>query len=210
MYKAVLWDIDGTLIDTEGLHFRILEKLCEERGHLLPCAPEEIAGLSVYKIWDALDLSRSFSTQESWIEAMHSRYFHHLQEGLLRSGIKEALNKIHQAGLVQIAVSNGNRQMVDMNLKQTGISSYFSHTISCDDVVNPKPDPEPYQKALDYLNIEGDQAVAVEDTLVGIIAAKKAFLTTFAFPNAHTQHLNFELADFVIEHPKEIVHFLNL
>ena len=108
----------------------------------------------------------------------------------------------------QAVVSNAVREIVDLNLTQTSLAHFFECSISRNNVSNPKPDGEPYQAALKHFNLNLWEALAVEDTPVGIQAAKNAGLIAVAFPNEHTEKMDFRLADFVIQHPRQLIEII--
>lgn len=203
MIKAIFWDIDGTLINTESFHYSHVDGVCKEKG--LTFDPVQTAGMSNADLWEHAKLYNFFPSYEEWLTLISKGYDQEISPSLVREGIHEVLEYFHKNGIRQIAVSNGTRFVVDVNLKDTNLLQFFEHTISCDDVNHAKPHPEPYLKALQYCNLNHKEVLAIEDTPIGLQAAQEAGLMAVAFPNPQTSFLNLERSDFTIHHPKDLI-----
>lgn len=127
----------------------------------------------------------------------------------IREGILNILIYLKTLGLKQAVVSNAVREIVDLNLTQNSLAHFFECSISRNDVLNPKPDGEPYLAALKHFDLNSLEVLAVEDTPLGIQAAKNAGFIAVAFPNEHTHKMDFGLADFVIQHPSQLIEIIN-
>ncbi len=183
--KAVLWDIDGTLVDSEPLHLEALLAVCSRFNVDISDLPDDtFIGVNLNGVWDALkhrfpdDLSLN-----AWKASIDEHYAQHSEKLRVMPGAIETIQRLHARGIRQAAVSNSGRSVVDTNLAFLGINALFEFSISLDDVSEPKPAPEPYLQALAAMNIESSQALAVEDSRAGAMSAKAAGLTLVAYNN---------------------------
>ena len=149
LFRAVAWDIDGTLIDSEPLHQRALVAASAALGaDLSDIEPEAFRGVHAIDIWKALKprfpRGSSFKT---WIAAIEGYYVAHAGELEPNPGALEAMRELAERGVAQACVSNSGRTIVDANIKALGIGKIIAFSLSLEDVSSGKPDPEPYREA---------------------------------------------------------------
>ena len=93
------------------------------------------------------------------------------------------LNRTQWPDWPECAVSNSNRVIVDANLNRLGLEKLLEFSLSLDDVARPKPDPFPYERALELMGLLPWEAIAVEDSLSGGTSAKAAGIFTIGYQN---------------------------
>lgn len=211
-YSAVVWDMDGTLIDTESIHAETLKSSCHTFGFKVFPHHHHI-GLCMSQIWSAIGgTQQSRISQNDWLEHLHCEFVKKtsLNKDYIRPGIKSVLETLSGFKILQACATNSPRIAIDFNMANLEIGHHFQHTLSRDDVKAGKPSPEIYLKACDKLGFSAEKCVAVEDTPVGIQSAKAAGMTTIAFPNQMTKNLDFSQADLVIENIDLLLDFLGI
>ena len=183
--KAVLWDVDGTLVDSEPLHLEALLAVCARFNVDISNLPDDtFIGVNLNGVWDALKhLFPDSLSLNAWKASIDEYYAHHAEKLHVMPGAIETIQRLNKAGIRQAAVSNSGRSVVDTNLAFLGINALLEFSISLDDVSAPKPAPEPYLQALAAMNLEPSQALAVEDSKAGAMSAKAAGLTLVAYNN---------------------------
>lgn len=181
--RAVLWDVDGTLVDSEPLHLRALRAACANCGADPADLPAEgYVGLSPREEWSAVkDRLPDGLTRARWMRERDAYYLAHARGLGAMPHALDAVRRLAGAGLAQAAVSNSSRRIVDANLEAAGLGQYLRFTLSLDDVPAGKPDPAPYVMALDRLGLEARRAVAVEDSATGVTSAKRAGLRVIGY-----------------------------
>ncbi|WP_306260470.1 HAD family phosphatase [Pararhizobium sp. IMCC21322] len=183
--KAVLWDIDGTLVDSEPLHLKALLAVCMQYNADISDLPDDtFIGVNLNGVWDAL--KRRFPaelTRGVWTKAIDDHYVRQSETLHAMPGAIETIKSLHGLGIRQAAVSNSGRKVVDTNLEFLRTNGIFEFSISLDDVSEAKPDPEPYLQAMSKMEIEPSQALAIEDSHSGAKSAKAAGLTLVAYNN---------------------------
>ena len=182
MIKAVAWDIDGTLVDSEPLHLKSLRLVCEKYNvDISDLSDEYFIGVNLYGVWKKLRKRFPVSLKfDEWANQINSFYFANSSTLNMTIHASEVINELHILGISQAAVSNSNRSVVDINLAALGVSKIFNFSLSLDDVKKGKPDPFPYQLATKKLRLKPDEILAVEDSNSGIISAQKAGLKVAA------------------------------
>ena len=180
--RAVAWDIDGTLIDSEPLHEAVLREVCAGYGaDVSDTDPERFRGLHMPDVWRALRPRLPAGlTGEEWQETMILRYVARAGELRPLPGAREVMQKFADAGLRQVCVSNSGRRVVDANLRILAVDGLIEFSLSLDDVAAGKPDPEPYAAAARRLGLEAGAMAAVEDSVAGATSAHRAGLRVFA------------------------------
>jgi HAD superfamily hydrolase (TIGR01509 family) len=178
LFRAVAWDIDGTLIDSEPLHERALAAASAALGaDLSDLEPDAFRGVHAIDIWEALKprfpAGSSFKT---WIAAIEDYYVAHAGELEPIPGALEAIRKLAERGIAQACVSNSGRTIVDANIEALGIGTIIAFSLSLDDVSSGKPDPEPYREAAHRFALPAAAVVAVEDSGAGARSARAAGL----------------------------------
>jgi HAD superfamily hydrolase (TIGR01509 family) len=178
LFRAVAWDIDGTLIDSEPLHQRALVRASASLGaDLSDLDPEAFRGVHAIDIWKALKPRFPAGTLfDTWIAAIEGYYVLHAGELEPVPGALEAMRELAERGLAQACVSNSGRRIVDANIKALGIGEIVAFSLSLDDVSSGKPDPEPFREAARRLGAEPHATVAVEDSGAGARSARAAGL----------------------------------
>jgi HAD superfamily hydrolase (TIGR01509 family) len=178
LFRAVAWDLDGTLIDSEGLHQRSLIETGAKFGVDLSDLPEEaFRGVHMRDVWTALKPRFPKSVdRKTWIAAIERFYVARAPSLPPIPGAVEAVRALAARDVAQACVSNSGRAIVDANLDALGIRSAMSFSISLEDVAAGKPDPEPYREAARRFALPAATVVAVEDSGAGARSARAAGL----------------------------------
>ena len=178
LFRAVAWDIDGTLIDSEPLHQRALVAASAALGvDLSDIEPEAFRGVHAIDIWEALKPRfPAGSLFKTWIAAIEDYYVAHVGELEPNPGALEAMRELAEHGIVQACVSNSGRAIVDANIEALGIGKIIAFSLSLDDVSSGKPDPEPYRETARRFALRAAEVVGVEDSGAGARSARAAGL----------------------------------
>ncbi len=181
--RAVAWDIDGTLIDSEPLHHRALVAVCRDlKVDLSGVTDETFCGVHMKDVWRHLRSRAPSELEEArWLAAIESYYVEHRSELAPIEGAREVIAKLAERGLRQCCVSNSGRTIVDANLDVIGVGEAIEFSISLDDVKAGKPSPEPYLQAARRLSLAPRELMAVEDSATGLESARLGGLRSCAF-----------------------------
>lgn len=176
--RAVAWDIDGTLIDSEPAHHLALVAVCATFGLDLTSLPEEtFLGVHVHDVWRALRPQLPADLVEAeWLAAIEADYARRAAALAPMPGAVETVRALAARGIPQCAVSNSARRVVDANIAALGLSDLLAFTLALDDVREGKPSPESYLRACERMNVPPHEAMAVEDSPTGARAARAAGL----------------------------------
>lgn len=187
---AVLWDLDGTLVDSEG-YWGLAERSLSARypGEWTHEDGLQLTGLSLpvscQIMRDKMQI-HDLSIQEIIDELTDGVLFHLNQEVHWRPGALELAAKLHKAGVRQAIVTMSIRRMAlavrDAAHSQTGLE-IFDLVVAGDDVTNGKPHPEAYLTAAAQLGYAASECVAIEDSLNGLKSAESAGTRALAVPN---------------------------
>ena len=181
--RAVAWDVDGTLVDSEPLHHRALVAGCLQWGIDLSDLPDQaFRGIHMKDVWLAL-MNRFPRTlrEQDWLDAINAHYIAHRAELRAMPQAVETVRALADLGIAQVCVSNSARPIVDANLDALGISDCMTFSISLDDVSEGKPSPLPYAESCRMLGIVPPATLAVEDSRTGAASARAAGLVVAGY-----------------------------
>ena len=186
--KAVLWDMDGTLVDSEKVWDVSLAALYEKLGgELTPAVRASMIGsvaentmLIVYTDL-GLPIDRDAMAESSrWLNEYTAGLF---DRGLpWCEGAKELLDALTAERTPMALVTNTERALTERALNGIG-REYFSATVCGDEVRSGKPAPDPYRRAAELLGIAPEDCLAVEDSVTGTTAAERAGCPVLVVPN---------------------------
>lgn len=183
---AVLWDMDGTLLDSELLWDVSLAELARQLGGVLsPQAREAMVGtnmaLSMDILYTDLGLSnRDIESDAAWLDTRTGELF---ADGLLwRPGARELLHAVRDAGLSTALVTATNRPLVTEALRSMGPENF--DVVICGGQTIAKPDAAPYLEALSQLGLNPVDALVIEDSPTGMAAGLAAGCPVLAVPSA--------------------------
>jgi HAD superfamily hydrolase (TIGR01509 family) len=187
LIDAVVFDLDGLLLDTEQLWDEVREALTRELGgRWTEQAQADMMGMSS-KEWSAYmhdELGLAEPPDElnrMVVERMEERYRRRLP---LIDGAVEAVERLAERWPLGLA-SSSNRPLIDLALELMGVSDRFQSTVSSEEVDRGKPAPDVYVEAARRLGVAPDRAVAIEDSANGVRAARAAGMAVIAIPNPH-------------------------
>jgi len=186
--RAVLFDMDGTLVDSEKLWHVALQELYSRRGgELTPAAREATVGgtaESVMRIVYAdLGLEPDPADMAATVDWLHD-YTAELFDGGLPwcAGARELLGSLADASVPMALVTNTRRVLTERALDSIG-RHYFTVSVCGDEVVRGKPAPDAYQRAAELLGFTPAQCLAVEDSVTGAASAEGAGCPVLVVPN---------------------------
>jgi HAD superfamily hydrolase (TIGR01509 family) len=188
MMKAVLFDMDGTLVDSEKLWEVALQVLYSRLGgELTPAVREATVGGSAESLMQIIytDLGLDPDADEM---AAHSDWLHDYTADLFDGGLpwcdgaRELLDTLADSAVPMALVTNTRRALTERALDSIG-RHYFAASVCGDEVVRAKPGPDPYQRAAALLGFDPAQCLAIEDSVTGAASAEDAGCPVLVVPN---------------------------
>lgn len=179
MIKAIIFDMDGVLIDAKEWHYAALNKALEMFGYFINRYDHIVTydGLPTSKKLEMLSMEKNLPwklhsficelKQQYTVERIHTDchpVFAH----------EYALSKLKMEGYRMAVASNSIRSTVELMMERANLAGYFEFLLSNQDVVNAKPNPEIYEKAISRLELTPKECLVVEDNHNGIEAARAA------------------------------------
>ncbi|MED1411258.1 MULTISPECIES: HAD family hydrolase [Bacillus] len=203
--KAIIFDFDGLIVDTETIWFHSFRDAVREYGGELPL--EEFAkciGTTDEVLYAYLkeQLKEKFN-EHALKEKVTTLHKEKMKIPKARDGVKEYLEEARELGLKVALASSSSKEWVVRFLEELQIREYFEVIKTREDVEKVKPDPALYRIAIEELGIELSEAVVFEDSLNGLKAAIAAGLKCVIVPNDVTRNLQFENHHLRIESMKE-------
>lgn len=205
---SVIFDLDGVLTDTETHFFRAVNVLLTDQEHEALTDHEMIGlvGLDNASLWNHLrtvrPLEMSLAEYTKRVDSIAQNIY--ALEMKPSDGAIELLARVRAQRLPMGLATSGEMAWVGNRLSILGIEDAFDAVVTGDQTNHPKPDPEIYRIALGKLNRDPSQALAIEDSPIGIQAAKAAGMFTIAVRTTWTRHRDLSLADTVVDSLHEI------
>jgi HAD superfamily hydrolase (TIGR01509 family) len=183
--RAVVFDLDGVLLDSEHVWDAVREQLVHDRGgRWHDRAQREMMGMSSRE-WSRYmhdELGAPNSPGEISAEVVHRLEALYRERLPAVPGAREAVDRLAEHWLLGVA-SSSNRELIDLALELLGLADRFAATVSSEEVERGKPAPDVYLEAARRLDVQPTEAAAIEDSHNGILAAKAAGMRVLAIPN---------------------------
>jgi beta-phosphoglucomutase len=189
-FAAVIFDMDGVLVDGEPLHFAAVNQLLGEEGRAVT--------LEQYKPYMGTKSGWSEMIRDFGLSQPYEHYSVRYREMILESyransaalpGAVELVRGLRKAGMTIAVASSSILPWVEACLERMGLLDAFDDIITGSDVENGKPDPEIYLLAASRLHVDPHQCLAIEDAPAGIESAHAAGMECWAIRTAYTEGL---------------------
>ena len=205
MIRAILWDNDGVLVDTEGLYFQAGHEVLATQGVKL--THKDFAEQSLQKglsVFDFLPDQNAELIEELRLKR-NARYSALLAQGVqILDGVAETLETFY--GRVQMGIVTGSRRdHFDIVHAKTDLLPFFDFVLAREDYEEAKPHPDAYLTAMRLHGLQPDDCVVVEDSERGCVAAVAAGLRVLAVPNALSKYGDFSSAYKILNSVRDVV-----
>jgi len=208
MINAVIFDLDGVLIDSEPLHCKADTKLLNELGTDPPANYfDRFTGWTDAAMWEAIKTDYHLTKSIDQLMKMQVPIkLNLLQEGAYKAipGIVELLEEINTVRIPIAIASSSPREFIEAVVKKIGIDQYFKILVSGEEIERSKPEPDIFLKAATLLNVSPTECLVVEDSKSGTIAAKKAGMKCIGYQNVNSGIQDLSNADFIVNDIREI------
>ncbi|MEE2753713.1 MAG: HAD family phosphatase [Candidatus Latescibacterota bacterium] len=227
-YSAIIFDVDGLIVDSEELYSKTYIKTLADHGKTI-AREDYTAAVGIPVEVNAARAVKHFrlnTTPDAYCEAWMDRFEEAISTtgGIdLMPGIIELLDHVNGRYLLGIASSTKRPRMMttltngllphlralpERNRRSESLDDMFSAILSGSDVVHTKPAPDIYLLAAEQLGVDPIECVVFEDSQAGVIAAKSAGMTVFAVPNFFTSHQDHSQADKILYSLTEAIELL--
>ncbi len=200
-YHAVLWDVDGVLIDSEPLHFDNIVTACARYGYAFTdddC--RRALGVSFGEMWRMIPgLPAMGVAYDDLLSELIDIYVGRVHADMARAPAPELIAALAGRGVPMAAASSSPRRIVDANIAAVGVGAHLVAWLSREDATNGKPAPDLYLEAARRVGVAPADCLVVEDTSIGVAAGKAAGMTVIAWPHAMTASMDFSQADHVVD-----------
>jgi HAD superfamily hydrolase (TIGR01509 family) len=200
--RALLFDFDGTLLETESSSYGSWRELLAEHDYELThdtwsAAVGTIDGVDPVELLEThLGAPVDRAALEDRQAALHREL---LTEEVLRPGVQRIVDEARARGVHTAIVTSASERWVREHLRRLDLESEWEHIVAANgDPARAKPAPLLYEEAIALLGIEPAEGVAIEDSPHGVTAAKAAGLAAIAFPNPITERMDLGHADAVV------------
>jgi beta-phosphoglucomutase-like phosphatase (HAD superfamily) len=207
--KYVLWDLDGTIVDSENFDFknRIFTTATARIGLRFDLEYQQFNGKEAKSIFNSILVKNCVDEHnrhlhdryDEWYEDCVREIINSSHLVTLRSGVGEGFKKFGELGLCQGVVTSSRCDVANSYLKAHNLLQYIDLIVARGDVKVPKPSPEPYQMAVSRLGIRSNECIAIEDSNSGIASAKSAGISVIGWVEDHYNLAAENTPDFLIK-----------
>ena len=187
MLEAILFDLDGTLADTDSIHFAVWQDILLRFDLEIDRAfyRQRISGSTNSKI--IKDILPQLTLEDAWkLATEKEETYRRLANSLLpTAGLERLIKLTDEASIKRAVVTNAPEDNAIYMLKVLRLTETFPVIIMAKDVALGKPDPAPYQMALDRLGVKSNKAIAFEDSAAGVRSAVGADIYTVGITSSH-------------------------
>lgn len=207
--KAVLFDMDGVIVDTEPLHRKAYFKTFED---LSIRVSEEMynsfTGSSTKKVCETLIQEFSLTHTVEEITNIKRNYFKHFfdsdTEFDLLPGVRELIEHYHQNGIKLVLASSASLNTIEWVFEKFGLNPYFMGKISGAELKESKPHPEIFLKAARIADEPIENCMVIEDSTNGILAANRAKIFCAAYQSPHSKMQDYSIANLSVSNFKNL------
>ena len=188
MLEALLFDLDGTLTDTDRFHLLALQQLLREQGRTLTEAEFDahVSGRANADLCRYLFPDRPLTEHQAFADLKEAR-FRALSPTLQpTAGLLRLLAHAEQHGIGMAVVTNAPRANAEHMLAAMALGGRFAHVLVAEELARAKPDPLPYLTGLERLGARAAHALAFEDSVPGVTAASAAGIFTVGVSTSQT------------------------
>ncbi|TWO31715.1 HAD family phosphatase [Seonamhaeicola sediminis] len=209
MLKAVIFDMDGVIIDSEPMHYRAYHDMFDEIGIAVTSELyESFTGQSTINICRRLcEHFNLKQTPESLVALKRKHYkqfFENNSDLTLIDGVLELIKDYHSNGLTLVLGSSAAMTSINQIFDRFELNQYFKAKLSGADLKESKPHPEIFIKAAEASGYKPEECMVIEDSTNGILAAKAAGIYCVGFDSFHSKNQDYSKANKTITDFKEI------
>ena len=207
--KAVLFDMDGVIVDTEPLHRKAYYRMFEDFGiDVSDSLYDSFTGQATLPICRTLCEQFDLSVNAENLVARKRKHFKHLFENdndlALLHGVQNLIQDYYSNGLTLVLASSASMPNINRIFERFDLNQYFKAKISGADLKASKPHPEIFLKAANLAKETKSNCMVIEDSTNGIAAAKAAGIYCVGFKSPHSVNQDYSKADKVIRDFREI------
>ena len=205
-YKAIIYDVDGTVLNTLNMNMYSLIKIIkEETGE--EWTFEQVLKFAAYpgmKVMEELNVQDKEKTYARWV-----KYVNEYEEGAtLYEGFENVFQKFQEASIIQAVVSAKTTQQYQIDFVEKGLHQYMEVAILADDTKKHKPDSEPLLKCLEKLSLQVNEVIYIGDALSDYQSAKNAGMDFGYAKWGSVSSQGIDDSDYVFEQPKDLLKLL--
>jgi len=212
MIEAVIFDLDGLLVDSEPLQIHAWRTYLGGLGaELTPELLGEMYGLRLTDSSEVVVRRLALEVTPEQVARDWDALFLELVPGNIEpcAGSREIVSELHRRGTKIALATSGHRRYVDLALESAAIPKVFDVEVTGEMVQRGKPDPETFLTAARLLDVTPERCLVLEDSPNGVRAAKNAGMTCIAIPNDDTSGLDLSMADQVLGGLDEVLVWLD-
>ena len=209
MIQTVIFDMDGVIIDSEPVYFKIDKEMFEELN--IAVSFEEhctYVGTSSQNMWDAIIKKHGIPGDPGKLMRkeynLYMDYLINANDLQPIDGVMELINGLHENNFKLILASSSRMEIIDIILKKFKLSDLFIAKVSGSELAHSKPHPEIFLRSAQLAGSEPKECIVIEDSKNGVAAAKAAGMKCIGFLNPSSGDQNLNDADRVIQSFKEL------
>ena len=206
--KAVIFDMDGVLIDTEPLSDIHMHAHFKRLGLKVPLNYfEQFRGITTPEFWKIIRENFKLQrTVEDLVRETRDGFLNFISSQKIEPilGVVDILQTLQKNNIRIALASAGSKRRITILLERCKITKYFEFIVSADDIIHGKPHPEIYLKAAKLLKVVPKDCVVIEDAINGILSAKAAGMKVIGFKTSEMHKQDLSKADKVVNSLSEI------
>ena len=203
MIKAVIFDMDGVVVNTEPIGYKANQQLYKS---LNITVPDDVYGTFIGNsdkmiVQKLKDLYTIPLTHQELLDEKYKYYFNafdNAEDLAMLPGVKDLIIDLHTNGMRLILASSASKRKIEKVFTRFGLHQYFDHAISGEDFEESKPNPAIFIEAAAKSGFSKDECIVIEDSTNGIKAANLAGIYCIGYNSGHTMGQDTSLADKVI------------
>lgn len=203
MLKAIIFDMDGVLIDSEPVHLEAFRRLMDSLS--IPFDKEyylQFIGSTTEHMWNKVITDYKITLSKDELVVKSNNFVKEIngEAGYpVMRGAAELIQRLSCAGVKLAVASSSGMDRIENTLDKLGVRGFFDGVVSGLQVKNPKPAPDTFLEAARLLNVCADECIVIEDSLNGMKAAKNAGMICVMYENLSIGAVDSTYADYIIQ-----------